>query len=146
MSNVAVDGVTLAGTVYLNVTYENVPATYQQVNYVVNLPPIWQETNAKLYYNDTDNNFLNVLPSVNGVVNTNNYGYTTDNTLESAINGTNNYEYTDVVPHIEGLGKYKGSTGHVGFSAGVTIQGGNTGPNIKFKFGRVGYNVNWICT
>jgi hypothetical protein len=137
------DNPSIVGTVNINITYKNIPATHQHVNYVVNLPPIWQETNAKLYYNDIDNNYLDILSNIHGVVNINKYGYTSDNTIKIAVTGIQDYEYTDIVPYIEGLSKYYGSTGNVGFNSGNLNASGNTGPNIKFKFGRVGYNVNW---
>lgn len=141
MSNI--DGATTIGTVTVNITYNVLPATYQNIDYVVNLPPIWQEKNAKIYANDAENTILNLSSRNHGVSHKYNYGYTTDNTSKSSIKGKNNYQYIDTTPNIEGLGDYRGSTGYVGFSTGKSAFG-MTGPNIKFQFGSVGYNVNWV--
>jgi hypothetical protein len=138
-----VDGVSTIGTVNINITYNVVPATYQNIEYVVNLPSIWQEKNAKLYTNDFEDTVLDITKNKHGVPLPHNYGYTTNNTINSSINGKKEYQYVDVMPRIDGLGDYKGSSGFVGFTSGKASSG-ITGPNIKFRFGRVGYNVDWI--
>jgi hypothetical protein len=146
MSGTAVDGVSMVGTVNVNIDYANMPATYQQVNYIVNVPANWVDTEAPLaaiHFQDLDGTSAGISAVFQGSTFSVKYGYTSDNGVTSSAGGSYDNQYVDIQPYIDGLDQYRGSTGDVGFSAGTTL-GGNTGPHIRFKFGKVGYQVDWV--
>lgn len=146
MSGTTVDGVTNVGTVNVNIEYANVPATYQQVNYIINVPTGWTDAApaAAIHFEDLDGTSVGISAAFQGTTFTVNYGYTSDNGVTSSIGGSYENQYVDIQPYISGLDSYVGSTGFLGFTAGGNSVSGNTGPNIRFKFGRVGYRVDWV--
>jgi hypothetical protein len=142
-----VDGVSTVGTVNVNIDYANMPATYQKVNYIINVPTNWVDTVAPvaaLNLNDLTGTTLGITSSLQGVTVTGYYGYTSDNGITASAGGSYEGQYADVYPHLIGLDQYVGSTGTVGFISGNAAAVGVTGPRIQFKFGKVGYQVDWV--
>lgn len=147
MSGATVDGVTTVGTVNVNIDYADMPATYQQVNYIINVPSNWVDTEAPvaaIHFNDLENRSIGISAAFQGTTFSVKYGYTSDNGVTASAGGSYDNQYVDIQPFIDGLDHYHGSTGFVGFTAGGNSMAGNTGPNIRFKFGKVGYKVDWV--
>jgi hypothetical protein len=146
--SVAVDGVSTVGTVNVNIDYANMPATYQEVKYIINVPSNWVDTEAPvaaLHLNDLTGHTVGITSTLHGFEVVGKYGYTTNNGITASAGGSYEGQYTDIYPHLVGLDQYKGSTGTIGFGSG-NAGIGITGPRIQFKFGKVGYQVDWVVS
>lgn len=149
MSGTTVDGATSVGVVNVNIDYANMPATYQKVNYVINVPSNWLDTVAPiaaLCLNDLTGQTVTLGASMQGFTIAGEYGYTTDNGVTASAGGSYENQYVDINPYLEGLDQYIGSTGSLGFTTGGNTASGVTGPRIQFKFGKVGYQVDWVVS